>query len=410
MAGYGAPPTWPPAGYGAPGYSPPGYGAPAPDYGAHGHRSGGYGYGGPGYGSVGSGPPGYGTPSYRPAGYGTPKYGAPGYPPYGPPPALKPGVVPLRPLSLSDMFNGAVAYIRANPKATLGLTTIVVVAAQLIALVLSLWPFAFTGRFAESLDSDQASTEVLVSWMASSLAAGITTALSTTLLSGLLTVVIGRSVFGAGITIGEAWRRLRPRLWALIGFTVLKTLGIIVWFGLVLLMVVLVVAVVDGPAAFLIAAPLVVASVLAAIWLLVMLTFVPAVIVLERRDILTSVKRSFGLIKSDFWRVFGIWLLAAIVAQFVAGAVSIPFSIGGQVALTASASTTAAMIAMVLFSVGGAVGQIITGPFSAGVVVLQYTDRRIRAEAFDLVLQTGAAAGPHAPADSTDDLWLTGAR
>ena len=68
------------------------------------------------------------------------------------------------------------------------------------------------------------------------------------------------------------------------------------------------------------------------------------------------------------------------------------------------------MISMVLFSVGGAVGQIITGPFSAGVTVLQYTDRRIRAEAFDLVLQTGAAAGSQAPADSTDGLWLTGPR
>jgi hypothetical protein len=41
------------------------------------------------------------------------------------------------------------------------------------------------------------------------------------------------------------------------------------------------------------------------------------------------------------------------------------------------------------------------------VVVLLYTDRRIRAEAFDLVLQTGAAFGPGAPADSTDHLWLT---
>jgi hypothetical protein len=39
--------------------------------------------------------------------------------------------------------------------------------------------------------------------------------------------------------------------------------------------------------------------------------------------------------------------------------------------------------------------------------VLLYTDRRIRAEAFDLVLQTGAWYGPGAPADSTDHLWLT---
>ena len=59
--------------------------------------------------------------------------------------------------------------------------------------------------------------------------------------------------------------------------------------------------------------------------------------------------------------------------------------------LMGSESTTTTLIALVLVAVGGAVGQIITAPFSAGVVVLLYTDRRIRAEAFDLVLQTGAA-------------------
>jgi hypothetical protein len=65
------------------------------------------------------------------------------------------------------------------------------------------------------------------------------------------------------------------------------------------------------------------------------------------------------------------------------------------------------LIALVLISVGSAISQIIAAPFSAGVIVLLYTDRRIRAEAFDLVLQTGAAFGPGAPADSTDHLWLT---
>jgi hypothetical protein len=57
-------------------------------------------------------------------------------------------------------------------------------------------------------------------------------------------------------------------------------------------------------------------------------------------------------------------------------------------------------------AVGAAIGRIVTAPFSAGVVVLLYTDRRIRSEAFDLVLQSGAAAGP-AAAGSIDYLWLT---
>ncbi|MGB2923565.1 MAG: hypothetical protein WA944_25730 [Mycobacterium sp.] len=379
------------------------------------YDTGGYGPAGtpsPGGPPTGYPPPGY--PGYPPPGYGG--YGPPpGYPPpyggpppgYGPRPAFKPGVVPLRPLSLSDMFNGAVAYVRANPKPTLGLTTIVVVAAQLLTLVLSLLPFAFTGQLAQAMGSDEPSAEMLVSWATSSLTASVSTVLSAILLSGLLTVVVGRAVFGAGITIGEAWRRLRPRLWALIGFTVLQTLGAVVLIALVFLPVVAVAFATDVMIAFLFGVPLVLALIAALVYLGTMLTFTPAAIVLERRDIISSIKRSFALIKDDFWRVLGIRLLATLVANLIAGAVAIPFSFGGQIMLSTSASATAAMLALVAFAVGGAIGQIITAPFTAGVVVLQYTDRRIRSEAFDLVLQTGAAGGPAASPDSTDDLWLT---
>ena len=62
------------------------------------------------------------------------------------PPAIKPGVIPLRPLTLTDILNGAFSYIRTNPKATLGLTTVVVVIAQLIGLVLQIGPLAAMGE------------------------------------------------------------------------------------------------------------------------------------------------------------------------------------------------------------------------------------------------------------------------
>ncbi len=332
----------------------------------------------------------------------------------GPPPVLRPGIVPLRPLTLSDMFNGAIAYMRANPKATLGLTTIVVVTAQLLALLLSLWPLAFAGDIARSLEGETGTGAGLfvqsgVS-VASSLAAGVATALSTILLSGLLTVVIGRSVFGAGITIGEAWQRLKPRLWALIGFTVLEALGAVLLIAVVVVIIVTVAVTANGWAAFAVGAPLVLALIAALMYLATMLAFTPAAIVLERRDIMSAIRRSFALVKGDFWRVLGIRILAVLVAQIVASAVAIPFSFTGQILLGTGVSAVGTMVALVLIAVGGAIGQIITGPFSAGVVVLQYTDRRIRAEAFDLVLQTGAAAGPGAPPQTTDDLWLTGRR
>jgi hypothetical protein len=313
----------------------------------------------------------------------------------------------LRPLSLSDIFNGAVAYIRANPKATLGLTTIVVVAAQILALILSVGPLAFTGELQPTLRGEQVSTGTLLGSSASSLAGAVATGLSSILLSGMLTVVVGRAVFGTGITIGEAWQRLRPRLWALIAFTALEVVGAVVLIAVVVAGIVGVAAAGNGVAAAVIGVPLGLALIAGLIYLGTMLSFTPSVIVLERLKIVPAISRSFKLVRNDFWRVFGIRLLGAIVAGVIAAAVSVPFSFGGQLLLASASSTLVALVALVVLSVGSAISQIITAPFSAGVVVLLYTDRRIRAEAFDLVLQTGAAFGPGAPADSTDHLWLT---
>jgi len=316
-------------------------------------------------------------------------------------------VIPLRPLSLSDIFNGAVAYIRANPKATLGLTTVVVVVAQLLALILSVGPLAFTGKLQPSLSGEEVSPGVMLGSSASSLAGAGATWLSSILLSGMLTVVVGRAVFGTSITISEAWQRLRPRLWALIGFTVIEVIGAVVLVAVVVLIISGVAVAAGGVAAAIAGVPLLLALIVGLVYLGTMLSFAPSVIVLERLQIVPAISRSFKLVRNDFWRVLGIRLLGGIVAAVIAGAVTVPFSFGGQILLVSGSSTLTALIALVLLSIGSAIGQIITAPFSAGVVVLLYTDRRIRAEAFDLVLQTGAAFGPGAPADSTDHLWLT---
>ena len=134
--------------------------------------------------------------------------------------------------------------------------------------------------------------------------------------------------------------------------------------------------------------------------------FAPVLIVLERLPVFDAISRSFRLIRNSFWRVFGIWLLAYLVTSIVAGAVGAPFAFTGQIMLVKASSIGMVILATTISSIGTALGQIVTSPFSAGVTVLLYTDRRMRAEAFDLVLQSGAAGGP-TPGESTDNLWLT---
>jgi hypothetical protein len=362
------------------------------------------------YPSAGYPPPGYPPPGYPPPGYGPPGYPPPGYgPPNFAPAELKPGVIPLRPLTLSDIYNGAIAYIRMNPKATMGLTAVVVVAAQAIALILQVGPLAASGALnpAFGANGELPSTTALVGSSLSGIAGFLTTWLSSILLTGLLTVVVGRAVFGATITIGEAWQRVRGRLLALFAVTALEAVGVVIIAAIGVGVVFGVSQIANGAAAFFVGLPLAVVLVGLLVYLWTMLSFAPPLIVLERLGVAAAITRSFALIRNDFWRVLGIRLLGLLVAAMIAGAVTFPFSTAGQLTLMNAGSDTAAIIALVLISVGGAIGEIITAPFTAGVVVLQYADRRIRAEAFDLVLLTGAAAESDAPADSTDHLWLT---
>lgn len=319
--------------------------------------------------------------------------------------APKPGIIPLRPLSLSDIFNGAVGYIRANPKATLGLTTVVVVITQTLALILQLGPLLSMGKIG-SETGEEMSTPALVGSAASSVTSGVTTALAGILLAGMLTVVVGRAVFGAKITVGEAWHRLRGRLWALIGFSALEVLAVALLIAVVVGVIAGIAVTVNGTAAVIIGTPLVLVLIAALVYLYTSLSFAPVAVVLERKPIVASIRRSFGLVRNHFWRVLGIRLLASVVAGVVAGAVSVPFGIAGQVFLIGDASLGSLILATALATVGAAIAQIITAPFTAGVTVLLYTDTRIRAEAFDLVLQTGSTSGP-ADTVTADNLWLT---
>jgi hypothetical protein len=236
-------------------------------------------------------------------------------------------------------------------------------------------------------------------------AVGLTSGLSSVVLSGMLTVVVGRAVFGASITIREAWDRVRGRLLALLGLTLLEAVGAMLL--LTVTVVVIAVAAAISPVAGVLVG-IVVAVVVAAafVYLWTMLSFAPVLIVLERLPVFAAIGRSFALVRGSFWRVFGIRALAVLVAQLVAGAVSAPFTIAAELLGLSALSMSGSLVSSVLLAVGGAIGQIITAPFTAGIVVLLYTDRRIRAEAFDLVLQTGASPTAADSPDSTDHLWL----
>ncbi len=368
---FGPPPGWPgqpPSGeYG---YPPP-YPVSPPPPGYPGY---------PGY----PGHPGY--PGYPPSGYSHP---GPGYPPPGYPGGTpwKPGIIPLRPLSLSDIFNGAVAYVRANPRATLGMTTGVVLITSALGLLI--------GHSAPPAAGD-------VGMLVGVLTGATAAVLATILLSGMLTVVVARAVQGIPITVGQAWQRVRDRLPALIALTLLEILAVVLLIAAVVATIAVVARTVDGAMAALVGFPLVLLLIAALAALFTLLSLAPMAIVLERASVAASVTRSVALARPQFWRIFGIRLLASIVAVVVAGAVSVPFDIVGQVVSVNGGPEAPSLLQMTVVTIGQAIGQIITTPFTAGVIVLLYVDARIRSEAFDFVLQSAPAHGI-----DPDTLWLS---
>jgi len=255
---------------------------------------------------------------------------------------------------------------------------------------------------------EELTTPMLMGSLASTAASALATALAGILLSGMLTVVVGRAVFGSTITVGEAWQRVRGRLLALLGLSALEVLAVVALVGAVVAAIIGIAAAANTAAAVIFGIALVLVVIAALAYLFTALAFAPVAIVLERKPVMASISRSFALVRNHFWRVLGIRVLASLVAALVAGAVAVPFSIAGQALMFNGGTSGAFIVATAITSVGSAIGQIVTAPFTAGVVVLLYTDIRIRAEAFDLVLQTGAAGAPAGA--STDNLWLTSLR
>ena len=335
--------------------------------------------------------PGYGPPPGAP-GPGGPPYGQPQHPrPYGQA-ELKPGVVPLRPLGLGEMLDGAVGVIRRYPRVTLGMAAAVAVVSALVNLLMTLTvlrPIAELDPVTPVEFDSEAFQASIGAAAVGGLVAALVALLASALLTGVLTTVVGKAVLGHPLDVREAWQAVRPRLLKLVGVSLLVSLsaGLVAGMGVAVAAVLVVLA---GGGGALIGVPLGLVAVLAAVYVAIRLSLAPCALMLERTGVRESLRRSWALVKGDWWRVFGIILLTAILAGFVSLLLQLPFQLlgGGLGADPLSAR------ALIFSSLGGIVASTLVQPFSAGVTALLYVDRRMRAEGLDVDVAAAATRRP----------------
>jgi hypothetical protein len=267
-------------------------------------------------------------------------------------------LVPLRPLTVGEILDGAVTLIRHNPGALLGLGAVAaaVSAGTQIALNAALGTSDSSSDAAATAGVTVTALGLLVSYVI-----GIA-------LSGAAAVALREGLIGTRLSTAEILSRTRGHLRALVGGSVLAGL---------LTVLASVVFVIPG------------------VYLYVSYTFVGCVIVMEESRARPALRRSRRLIKGAWWRVFGVNLLVRLISGVVGVVISVPATLlieGSSV--FSSSSTQTSLGAQSAVAALTALATVLTAPFGAAVVTLLYADRRMRVEGLDVALQQALAAQP----------------
>ena len=332
-----------------------------------------------------AGPPGL-PPSY------------PGQVPMAPVPMFtshKPGIIPLRPLMLGDILDGAVKAIRFNPKSMVGLSAIVL-ALFLVPSVAA--GVGITHPVATALNGLGPGSEAFAAYPPMLLQT-LSTTFATAILSGLLVHVVGQAVLGRKPDIGSTWRATRGRVLSLIALMLVSGLFAILSMALLIGPGVLLLVNNDVGAGVSLLLLGWIGFIVLAVWFTTKISLAAPAIVLEGHHVFAGLRRSFALTKGAFWRILGITLLAGLLAGIAGWVLGLPFQIAGLVGLfaTGPGSETGQMISTFVSHLSALLTGAITTPFVAAVTGLLYIDRRMRVEALDVILIRESQSNPAPP-------------
>ncbi|MET9884760.1 hypothetical protein ABZZ20_16830 [Streptomyces sp. NPDC006430] len=327
--------------------------------------------------------------------YGGPQGGQYGYPggagQWGKPPAAKPGVIPLRPLDMGEVLDGAVSTMRSHWRSVLSITLVVATVIQVINVIVQKYAFADLAVTSDPDADLQDVLDALSGTMTALLAEGFIQIIGTILATAMLTMIFSRAVLGQRSTIGGAWREARPQLLRLLGLTFLITLAAVALVSVLILPGIALSSIGIGVLGGLASLPLL-------IWLGIKFSLASPALMLEKSSVIGALRRSSKLVQGSWWRIFGITALTGLITAFVSAVIVWPLTAiglvfgladGGPEALQNGTAATG-WVPLVFSGIGAIIAQTITMPMQSGVTVMLYVDQRIRREALDLELARAA--------------------
>lgn len=370
----------------------------------------------PQYGQPQGGQPQYGqqAPQYgqQPGGqqapqYGQPQNGQPQYNQYGQPQfggqqpyqnfatVNKPGIIPLRPLSLGEIYDGMFGALRRAPGVVLGLVSAVVAVFVAVAVLLGyvIAPWISSTAFGREWNDAMGSIEGLESAYAIpslsiQLLISLVVPVATVFTTAIVVVAIGQLIINRPVKAGETWIKVSSRFWALCGvFLVVSVLAPAVVFAAMALLIWGGFLIGEGVGILFTVVAFIVGG-LFYFYIQMRWIFAPITLVLEERTVFDSIKRSGALVKGSFWRIVGYYLLTSIALSFILGFVTGVAQV--IIEMAAGGAFTDAWWGIVGYALLQTVVMTLTVGALSAVITLLYVDIRMRREALDLELIAAA--------------------
>ena len=302
----------------------------------------------------------------------------------------QPGIIPLRPLTVGELFNGAFQAVRVNPQTMFGFAFAIM---AVVGLVQAFFASSSTSSLTRALSSGD--TEDLVYSLGGSMGSFVTsglTLLATAFLSGMLALTVWDAVLGRKSSPADAWHRFSPRFVPVLLATLL--IGIIEFVVIVVVLLVFMIpfflVVVNAASArsydsasagiggaLSIIFLMIVALIVVACFFTVKFAFTSSAVVLEGLGPVDALKRSWSLSKGSFWRILGRILLIGIVTGLISGVLGAV--VGAILGVGANAADSVGMLVAFSAFVSALLSAVVI-PVQSSFYTLMYLDERMRKE------------------------------